>query len=292
MSCVYEKRNADGETVAAVTGAAVSLPYEEVSATYEGVPVRIVAPRAFAGNQTIREISLPESIRVLGAFAFHNCKALYRITMTDSVTDYGGGVIRACTKLSEVDMTMRDGNFALIARLLADSDYTLSFHLQFEDGRAHLVFPGFVYDFAENTMARKIQFHIEGSGMAYRECVTRTAIDYAAYDKLFERALLDEIPIITEVALSRLLYPYRLSDRAREAYEAYLEAHATDVVRGLMKRNDTEKIRYMTTTRLIPAATYQELMEETAQALPAVRALLMEGARSVQGMSLNRRLTI
>ena len=54
MSCVYEKRNADGETVAAVTGAAVSLPYEEVSATYEGVPVRIVAPRAFAGNQTIR----------------------------------------------------------------------------------------------------------------------------------------------------------------------------------------------------------------------------------------------
>jgi hypothetical protein len=55
-----------------------------------------------------------------------------------------------------------------------------------------MVFPGFNYDFVENTMARTIQFAIEGTGYAYRECVKSDVIGFREYDNLFSKVSADD----------------------------------------------------------------------------------------------------
>lgn len=96
---------------------------------------------------------------------------------------------------------------------------------------ALLTFPEYVYDFAENTMARTIQFSIAGSGMFYRECVDRRKIDYRGYDKLFEKGRIDGGEIAEDIAIGRLLFPVELDDGYRCQYEEYLHEHGASVLR-------------------------------------------------------------
>ena len=91
-----------------------------------------------------------------------------------------------------------------------------------EDVEACLSFPGYVYDFNENTMARTIQFSIAGSGYAYRECVDRRKIDYRQYDNLFSKARIDGGSICEDIAIGRVLYPVELADGFRDMYESYI----------------------------------------------------------------------
>ena len=127
----------------------------------------------------------------------------------------------------------------------------MTFHLRLPEAEAVLTFPGFVYDFTENTMARTIQFNIEGSGMAFRECVSRTGIDFDAYDRMFERAKLDDIPIITAILTGRLMYPCGLSMQAASRYEAYLRAHEERILSHLIEIKDRAAIRFLTGRRLL-----------------------------------------
>ena len=273
----FEARSREEGQVFAVTGADSLPSYLEIPAAHEGLPVRVIGARAFAGRQELKEVTLPETVDTLEGFAFHNCKSLQTVTASDSVTDYHDGVIRATTALHTVRVTVRQGNYLMVSRMLADSDYTLSFDLTLPDGNALLTFPGFSYDFTENTMARVIQFNITGSGMAFRECVSKTGIDYAEYDRMFERALLDGISIISDVAFGRLMYPYCLSERAKSAYESYLRTHGAGILRELISRGDTTKIRFYAAHDLITREALAEALQAAAEKKDArITALLME----------------
>lgn len=264
---LYETVQTGPEPYAAVTG--VRLPAADIvvpARTKDGMPVLAIAPHAFAGADGLRSVTLPDSIVSLGNFAFHNCRALRTVTLHDSVTDYGDGVIRQCTALSDVRLTVRAENYALPARMLADSDNTLTFVLTLPDGEAHLTFPGFNYDFTENTMARTIQFNIEGSGMAFRECVTRAGIDYDAYDRMFHRAKLDDITITSNLVLNRLTHPYALSAQAKDAYEDYVRAHAEDVLKTLITDHKTEQLRFLTDAAHAPLLSAEALKAGIAHA--------------------------
>ncbi|MBR0093351.1 MAG: leucine-rich repeat protein [Lachnospiraceae bacterium] len=273
----FETRKRQEERIAVLTGAEAPSAYTEIPSVHDGCPVRVIASRAFAGRQELKEVSLPETLDTLEGFAFHNCKSLRRISAFDSVTEYHDGVIRATTALRTVEVMVRQDNFLLVSRMLADSDYTLTFDLTLPDGRAELTFPGFSYDFTENTMARVIQFNITGSGMAFRECVSKSGIDYAEYDRMFERALLDGISIISDVAFGRLMYPYRLSERAKASYEAYLRKHGAGILRELIGRGDTEKIRFYAAHDLITKEALSEALAAAVSKKDArITALLME----------------
>ena len=245
----FETRQRQEERIAVLTGAETLSAFTEIPSVHEGCPVRVIASRAFAGRQELKEVSLPETLDTLEGFAFHNCKSLRRISAFDSVTEYHDGVIRATTALRKAEVIVRQDNYLLVSRMLADSDYTLAFDLTLPDGRAYLTFPGFSYDFTENTMARTIQFNIEGSGMAFRDCVSRSGIDFAAYDRLFSRAKLDNISVITQVILNRLEYPYALGEQAREGYETYLRENAKPVLETLVRNNDPGRLRFLAEER-------------------------------------------
>ena len=241
-----EKRTRDKEASLAVTGAKEDVRDLIIPEALQGIPVHEIAAHAFAGNAALRLVSIPDSVDTIGAFAFHNCKALSKIELYDGVTGYGDGAIRQCTALADVCITMKRQNHEVVARMLSDCDNTLTFTFRYPDGEARLTFPGFVYDFTENTMARTIQFNIEGSGMAFRECVSRAGTDFAAYDRLFSRAKLDNLSVITQVILNRLEYPYALGPQAREGYESYLREHARPVLETLVRQDDRSRIRFLT----------------------------------------------
>ena len=293
---LYETVQQDTAPFAAVTGESLHTADLVVPEQTDGIPVRAIAPHAFAGAAYLRSVSLPDSIVSLGHFAFHNCGGLRRITLYDSVTDCGDGVIRQCTALSDADLTMRAGNYTLPARLLADCDNTLTVSLALPDGCARLTFPGFNYDFTENTMARTIQFNIEGSGMAYRECVTRAGIDYAAYDRMFHRAKLDDITITTKLILNRLTHPYALSAQAKRAYEDYIRDHAADVLKTLIASKDVTAVRFLITSDasclLDEDAVRSGVRFAASRDLPEITALLTDYASGLFSSARRRRLTL
>ena len=223
----------------------------------DGERVEAIGNHSFSGRGDLETVTLPESIRTLYGFAFHNCRNLRKITLFDSIDDYYDGVCRQCDSLSDIEITVNRSWFEVIRNFLADSDRTLRFIINvlqdskepsketvsFEHGAQYvtsaLTFPEYVYDFSENTMARTIQFSIAGSGMFYRECVDRRSINYREYDRLFDKARIDGGRITQDIAIGRLLYPVELDEKSCISYENYIRGSGTDILTRLVTEAGT-----------------------------------------------------
>lgn len=252
----YEKKiHKDGHEYIEISGYEGQIADLVVPDSIEGFPVEAIGNHAFSGRQDLKSVTLPESIKTLYGFAFHNCKSLRKITLFDSLDDYYDGVCRQCDALEEIDITVNKSWFEVIRNFLADSDKTLRFLIHIKDeGEACLTFPEYVYDFNENTMARTIQFSIAGSGYAYRECVDRRSINFAEYDKLFEKAVIDGSEISENIAIGRLLYPYGLMPGYREKYEEFVRKNDKSIMTRLVRSYDSshsDEILSLTTKLLI-----------------------------------------
>ncbi|MCH4193447.1 MAG: leucine-rich repeat domain-containing protein [Butyrivibrio sp.] len=247
MRFEWEKTEIKGSIGICITGCSTTPERLTVPEEEEGLPVHEIGNHAFASRNTLKEVFLPEKIRIIRGFAFHNCPELKCIHLYDSVADYYDGVIRQCDGLRLIDLTCRQENFSIIRSMLADSDRELSFALHLPgDQEAFLTFPAFVYDFVENTMARTIQFAIDGSGYRYRECISDHQIDYREYDGLFDRAVSDDRHAAAVIALGRLMYPYRLETQGKMHYEAYLRDNSWEILPGLIMENKVSELRFLT----------------------------------------------
>lgn len=216
----------------------------------EMLPVRSIGPHAMERRSELREVVIPDTVTSLRAFSFHNCKNLRRISMTDSVIDVYDGVIRHCDSLREIEIRMLRGQYAGLKALLADFEYSLRIILRVpqDEARVMLTFPAYNHFYDEDTMARAIHAHIDGSGMAFRECVMRSGVDYAAYDSAFSRVCTDNPAAAGDVAMDRLMTPYQLGAAARSAYERFLREHAENVLRSLLlsrQPDALERIRFL-----------------------------------------------
>lgn len=219
---------------AVITGLTQERGYLEVPEWIDGVPVRGIGPHAFREQHRLRSLSLPRNLRSVGAFALHNCTELEEVDLHDGITDFHNGVFRHDLRLRRIRLHVHGdnpgGSFTVMKDILSESDARLQFCLLFPDGEARLTFPGYVYAFAENTMARTIQFSITGSGLMYRECVRRKGIGFREYDRLFSRVILDDPQAANEIAADRLLFPYNLAPAHAQAYEDHLRTHSRDAL--------------------------------------------------------------
>ena len=224
-----------------ITGYEGSVAHLNVPGEIDSIKVEAIGNHSFSGRSDLVQVTLPESIRTLYGFAFHNCRNLKKISLYDSIDDYYDGVCRQCDSLRDIEIVLNRGWFEVVRNFLADFDGDLRFMLTLPDGeRALLMFPGYVYDFNENTMARTIQFSIAGSGMFYRECVDRRSIDYRGYDRLFEKALIDGNAVSEDIAIGRVLYPVELSENFRDMYESYISKNAGSILLRLVESFETE----------------------------------------------------
>ena len=277
MAWIWEKITHRGEEAAEICGfdgvrTVLTIPEE-----MDGLPVRRVARRAFAGKKELRRITLPDALVSVGEFSFYGCTDLQFLSLCDTTEDLGDGMIRACGGLRELELRVRKGSFRAARDLLSDTDAALYLRLQFPDGEALLFFPAFVNDFDEDTMARAIHPRIEGCGYAYREMVTRTAVNFAGYDAIFPRAAADGVPAAVETALSRLQHPYRLSEEAGAAYECWLQENSPAAVRRLTELSDEPRIRFLAERGLITPEAAGDSIDIAAEAgQNGILGILME----------------
>lgn len=248
MPLLYEinEHKKDGHKFAQITGFEGRIADLKVPEIIEGYPVEAIGNHAFSGRDDLVTVTLPETVKTLYGFSFHNCKNLRKISLFDSLDDYYDGVCRQCDNLEEVDITIEKNWYEVIRNFLADNDKTLRFVIHAENGTSCLTFPEYVYDFNENTMARTIQFSIAGSGYAFRECVDRRKIDYRQYDGLFEKAIVDGSEIAGDIAIGRLLYPVDLSGEHCHIYERYVRNNSRNILEGLIReyheQNENQEI--------------------------------------------------
>ncbi len=288
---LFEKKEhkKDGHVFLEITGYEGSAENLVVPAEIDGLPVEAIGNHSFSGRQDIKSVTLPESVKTLYGFAFHNCRNLKKISLYDSIDDYYDGVCRQCDSLREIDITVNRSWFEVIRNFLADNDRTLRFTVKVKPCiTSVLTFPEYVYDFNENTMARTIQFSIAGSGMFYRECVDRRSINYREYDKLFEKAKIDSSEIPQDIAIGRLLYPVELDERYKEGYEAYISGNGLAILKRLIATSKEEPsalktlrslLKYRPEDSLFTGADMDSAISFSVEmGLTEVSAILMDAA--------------
>lgn len=150
MPFTFEIKTERNRTFASVTGydgpvRTLFVPAE----TADHIPVEEIAGRAFASRADLEELILPESIRCIRSFAFHNCAHLHYVKLSDSIVDYYDGALRQCPELQDIELTLHTpGHFRLLKELVGDSDAMLPLTIHFpvdpEHPRAdeHFLLPG------------------------------------------------------------------------------------------------------------------------------------------------------
>lgn len=291
MAFTFEIKTERNRTFASVTGydgpvRTLFVPAE----TADHIPVEEIAGRAFASRADLEELILPESIRRIRSFAFHNCAHLHYVKLSDSVVDYYDGALRQCPELQDIELTLHTpGHFRLLKELVGDSDAMLPLTIHFPvdpahpraDGRyyatAALTFPSYADNYQEDTMARAIHEHIEGAGYATRQLVTRTGIDFQGYDRQFPRFTYDEPASAVNAAFGRLMHPYRLEPSFRAQYEDYLRVQSPTILPRMLRGEREERfgqegeLRWIpqdparTAERLSFLVTHELILEEAIQ---------------------------
>ncbi len=298
MPFTYEVIQYCGEDCIEITGYEGRLRSMSVPAKLEGLPVRSIGRHAFAGRMDLEEVSLPDTVRRLSLFAFHNCARLRRMNVYNSIEDYYDGAIRQCTSLEEIEMVCRGGSYALMKEMLGDNDKAMSFLLHLEGAEnktedIRLSFPDYALIASENTMARTIQFAYEGGGYQYRQCVRKKEIRYREYDRLFTFMEHDDPSFAAVIATDRLMYPHDLDAVAQERYTGFLREHAAEALRRFVRDGQIDRVRLVTERGLADAEAISTALREASERKEtAICAVLMESGRQTgkeekaQGLTL------
>lgn len=72
-----------------------------VADTYEGKPVEGVSKEAFA-HKRLKSIVLPDSVKVIGAFAFRYCDSLESVTMPTNLIKIDANAFQYCHSLEDI----------------------------------------------------------------------------------------------------------------------------------------------------------------------------------------------
>lgn len=257
----------------------------------DGEAVRRVARGAFRELSGVRTLDFAPGIAEIGDFACYGMPDLISVSLSETLTEVGDAVFRACDALQSVHYAAPQGNFYALRALLSEPEPAFRCELKLSDGEVELYFPSFRNEFDEDTMARAIHPRIEGCGYAFRECVTRREIDFFQYDRQFERAAAAEREVACRIAIGRLRYPYRLAEVRRKEYRDYLAAESETAAelafRDWERSGDRERLlrvlSWLRRARLLSDEARRFALEEAGRAkLVELSADLLQGREQRQ----------
>ena len=293
MPFTYEKIQYLREDCIEITGFDGSVRSLTIPDRLDGLPVRSIGKHAFAGRKDLREAVLPQSIKRLCLFAFHNCTALRRMSLYDSVEDYYDGVIRQCTALEEIEIRLSGESYAIVKDMLSDNDHAMSFRLLLPEEEIRLSFPEYALIASENTMARTIQFAYEGGGYAYRNCVRKKEIRFREYDRLFSFMERDDASFAAVIASDRLMFPHDLDEAAEKHYTEFLREHAAQALERFIRSGQIDRVRLLTERGLADAEASAGALKTAAErGETAICAVLMESGRESAGKNQDLELEL
>ncbi len=109
--------NADGASYAVIGFDNATATEIIIPATYQDLPVTVIADNAFQGCTLIVRIVLPQSITAIGDGAFSGCASLTEITLSAGIKTIGNNAFSGCILLIEIVLpdtveVLGDGAFA------------------------------------------------------------------------------------------------------------------------------------------------------------------------------------
>ncbi len=72
---------------------------------HEGLPVKEIATKAFAGNSTLTSVSIPESVTNIGGSAFESCSSLKELKVAGADTVISDGAFVYCASLEKITLS-------------------------------------------------------------------------------------------------------------------------------------------------------------------------------------------
>ena len=217
----------------------------------------------------LEEVSLPDSLRVVGSCAFYNCRKLRRLSAGAGELTMGSDVFLNCFALEDLIVRaapeQTTGLFALVGSIT-------------EAVRAGLWYPAYWEDI-EETPAHILLHTFSGQGYHYRQCFLENRLLPAEYDAIFPQGHdADDAAVMAMLCFDRLRWPWQLSAAAQGAYRDFLKANTGRVLTRLLKAQDMEGIKALLALDVMDADAFAEGAALAAKADNAGAAALLADA--------------
>ena len=229
----------------------------------------------------VEEITLPDSLQVIGSCAFYNCRRLRRLSVGAGDLTVGSDVFLNCFALADLLVRAapeeKTGLFALV------NNITEAVRAQFwlpgeARPRAGLWYPAYWEDI-EETPAHILLHTFSGQGYHYRQCFLENKFLPAEYDAIFPQGHdADDANVMAMLCFDRLRYPWQLTEAAAGHYRAFLAANTDRVFARLLKAQDTDSIRALLALDVLDKAAFASAAALAAKAENAAAAALLADA--------------
>ncbi len=278
MSQIYElknyqleyeiKKNKEGQDEIEIIKCLNPVDEVIVPSVIDGILVTSIARYAFHNCKELKVVRLPESVVSIGDYAFYNCYELAALNLPLALKSVGYGAYKNCSKLRKIEASIVEGEDNCINSLLGESYHKIRLLISYFDKdlkpwkTAYLVFTEYDYECVLQIEARQYDWVNYGSGNVVRQCVKTSTIDYAMYDSFFDNMVREDgEDTAIEVAVGRLLYPFELSDTAKDVYKAYLRDHVMAAVKKMLREDMLNGMELLTREELIADDLTDEVME-------------------------------
>ncbi len=257
-----------------------------VPETVEGVPVVEAEAYAFS-RKRITELQLPKYLAKIGRYAFYRSFALKKLCFSDALVDLGAGSFTGCSP-KEIEIDFYHGEKSCL-KFIADEvrfafHVTMRFHK--EDGsveKAVVLFPEHYEEDVENTPARILEIDYHGAGGYYRQCFYNKELNFQDYDSYLIWAITeDEEETVADIAANRLKYPYKLTETAKDQYEAYLKEHMACAGKYFVNKEDSGMLKFFCEEKYFTKETMDVAIEAAAQEKKTeILSMLMDEKRKL-----------
>ena len=229
----------------------------------------------------LEELTLPDSLRVIGSCAFYNCRKLRLLTVGAENLTMGSDVFLNCFALADLLVRAapeeKTGLFALVNNI-TEAVRALFWLPGEARPRAGLWYPAYWED-VEESPAHILLHTFSGQGYHYRQCFLDGKILSAEYDAIFpDGHAAEDQGVAAMLCFDRLRWPWNLTEKAKAPYREFLAAHTGLVLQRLLKAQDTDSIKDLLALDVLDAAAFAEGAALAAKADNAAAAALLADA--------------
>ena len=229
----------------------------------------------------VEEITLPDSLQVVGSCAFYNCRKLRRLSVGAGELTVGSDVFLNCFALADLiiraDPDQGTGLFALVNNI-TEAVRALFWLPGEAQPRAGLWYPAYWED-VEESPAHILLHTFSGQGYHYRQCFLEGKVLSAEYDAIFpDGHAAEDQGVVAMLCFDRLRWPWNLTEKAGAPYREFLTGHTGLVLQRLLKEQDTDSVKDLLALDAMDAAAFAEGAALAAKADNAAVAALLADA--------------
>lgn len=195
----------------------------------------------------VEQIRLPDSVEKIGQCAFYNCTKLRKLEIGKELRQIESDAFMNCRTFTQLWLRARIVDKTGLKQILAQISSGLEVHIWNEkEVHAVLFYPEYTESYDEIAPAHIFGRNIEGEGFRARQCFKEGVLDYESYDRIFEKACVEEDEnTLFHLAWDRLCYPVALKEEYKRDYEGYVREHALFGAELFLKKKDLTAIEKM-----------------------------------------------